>query len=110
MNQIEGACVVFTGVFPRVRREIERDARLAGVWVEGQVTRRTQYLVTGDNPGGTKLNKAKAYGVQIVDYQTFLLMVGLGPNGEVKSGAPGKVEISTEWLEPLARKGAAVRF
>lgn len=105
--------VVFTGTFDRARFEIERDARLDGVWVDANVTKRTQYLVVGTTPGRTKVNKAQAYGIPLIDYRKFLRMVEARGSSrrEVQRGDEMKpIEIEAPWLQALATKRGGVRF
>ncbi|MBI4092619.1 MAG: NAD-dependent DNA ligase LigA [Candidatus Kerfeldbacteria bacterium] len=67
--------VVVTGTLDQLSRE-EAHARIraAGGTVGTSVTKKTTYLVAGENPG-LKLEVAKKLGVQTIDEKTFLRMV-----------------------------------
>jgi DNA ligase (NAD+) len=58
---------VLTGTLPTLTREAAK-ARIeaAGGKVTGSVSKKTSYLVAGEDPG-SKLDKARALGVQILD-------------------------------------------
>lgn len=71
-----GLTFVITGTLPPMSRE--EAARLIeehGGKVTGSVSRNTDYLLVGENPGGTKYNQAKELGVPMVDEEGLRLMV-----------------------------------
>jgi DNA ligase (NAD+) len=69
---------VLTGTLPNLSRD---DAKLlietAGGKVSGSVSRKTSYVVAGAEPG-SKLDKAKELGVQVVDEAGLLDMIKVG--------------------------------
>jgi DNA ligase (NAD+) len=69
-----GKTVVLTGALPGVSRE-EAKARIEalGGRVSGTVTKKTDFLIAGDEPG-SKLDKASALGVRVVDAGEFARM------------------------------------
>jgi DNA ligase (NAD+) len=83
---LSGKTFVLTGTLDALSRTAarERIAALGGK-VISSVSSHTDYVVAGANPG-SKLAKARKDGVEIVDEQTFLAMLG-GEPGE--PGEPG---------------------
>ncbi len=76
-NQVlQGLTFVLTGTLPHLKRE-EAKALIEkyGGKVSSSVSRKTSYVLAGDEPG-SKLQKAKELGVPIIDEATFLQMIG----------------------------------
>ena len=68
----EGKTFVLTGILGGItREEAKSKIRGAGGAVSGSVSSKTDYVVTGENPG-SKTKKAKELGVKIVSEQEFL--------------------------------------
>ena len=66
---LSGLTFVITGTLPGVsRNEAKAIIEGAGGKVTGSVTKNTSYLLTGENPGGSKFNKAQALGTPQVDW------------------------------------------
>ena len=62
-----GATFVLTGTLQNcTREEAKQKIELAGGHVTGSVSKKTNYVVAGSDPG-SKLAKAKALGVEILD-------------------------------------------
>jgi DNA ligase (NAD+) len=76
MTAISGKSFVFTGMLAKMTRNQarERVASHGGIWSES-VTKKTDYLVAGE-AAGSKLRKARASGVTILDEQGFLQLIG----------------------------------
>ncbi len=74
---LEGMVFVFTGTLRCCSREKagELVERLGGTFA-GSVTTKTTYLVVGQDPGRTKLDRARKLGVRIIDEEEFLRILG----------------------------------
>lgn len=70
-DERKGQTWVVTGSFPgKNREELKETLRQQGATVSDSVSRKTTHLLAGDN-AGSKLDKAKALGVEIVTVITF---------------------------------------
>jgi DNA ligase (NAD+) len=66
-----GKIFVFTGTLPTLgRTEAEEMARIHGGQVTSSVSRKTSYVVAGNEPG-SKVEKARSLGVPILDEAGF---------------------------------------
>lgn len=70
-----GKTVVITGTLSLERAEIAAMLEEAGAKVTGSVSANTHYLVTGQGVGASKLGKATALGVTIIDESTMRSML-----------------------------------
>jgi DNA ligase (NAD+) len=69
---------VLTGTLPNLSRdEAKRLIESAGGKVSGSVSKKTSFLVAGDE-AGTKLTKAQELGIRIVTEQELLEMIKIG--------------------------------
>ncbi len=74
-RSLEGKVFVLTGTFEGMTRsETKKMIEGAGGKVTNTVSRNTNYLVAGESPG-SKLDKAKKSGVEVIDRQSLLQMV-----------------------------------
>lgn len=72
---LEGQTIVITGTLPGMtRQEAEEKIRELGGTVSSSVSRKTSFVVVGDNPG-SKLDKARELGIRIVPAHEFVAMV-----------------------------------
>ena len=72
---LEGKTVVFTGTLERLsRQEAARRVEDLGGRVTSSVSRRTDFVIAGLEPG-SKLDDAKRHGVRIIDETEFLALV-----------------------------------
>ncbi len=72
---LEGKTVVVTGTLEKYsRKEIEDLIKRLGGKVTGGVSKKTDYVVAGDNAGG-KLDKAKQFGVPVLNEVEFEQMI-----------------------------------
>lgn len=72
---LKGKTVVITGSFPyTTRQEAEEKVREAGGKISKTVSGNTNLLVVGSDPG-SKLQKAKKLGVEIISGKDFLAML-----------------------------------
>jgi DNA ligase (NAD+) len=75
-TQLAGKTFVLTGTLARYSRdEAKRLIEDAGGKVTGSVSKKTDYVVAGADPG-SKLDKARALGVNVVDEQGMEKLVG----------------------------------
>jgi DNA ligase (NAD+) len=65
-SELEGRVFVITGTLSRPRRELKEELERLGATVVGSVSRRTSYLVAGENAGG-KLARARELDVKVID-------------------------------------------
>ena len=71
VGPLEGKTLLFTGSLSMPRGEAKRLAEAAGADVVAGVSRKLDFLVVGEEPG-SKLDKARALGISILDEQEFL--------------------------------------
>ncbi len=70
---LEGKAVVLTGTFPTLSREEAKERiETAGGKVAGSVSKKTSFVVAGEE-AGSKLEKATALGVEVIDEAELLL-------------------------------------
>lgn len=71
----DGKTVVLTGTLPTMSRDEAKDRLIAaGAKVSGSVSKKTDYVVAGAE-AGSKLAKAEALGVKVIDEETMLSML-----------------------------------
>ncbi len=74
-NKLAGKTIVVTGTLKNYTRETIKEAiRTAGAKVSSSVSKKTDYVLAGEN-AGSKLDKAHRLGVQIIDEQKFVDMI-----------------------------------
>lgn len=74
-NAITDKTFVFTGTLPNLGRDEAKEmARAAGGEISSSVSKNTDYVIAGAE-AGSKLNKAKALGVKIINEQEFLKLI-----------------------------------
>ncbi|MBV9392452.1 MAG: NAD-dependent DNA ligase LigA, partial [Verrucomicrobia bacterium] len=73
-NKLQGTAWVITGTLGKPRGEIEQIIRRNGGRVSGNLSRKTDYLLVG-NEAGSKLEKANKLGVKIIDEMNFWKMI-----------------------------------
>lgn len=65
-NRLQGATFVITGTLSKPRNEIEKLIENYGGKVSSSVSKKTDYVLAGEN-AGSKLDKAKALGIKIIE-------------------------------------------
>ena len=78
VEAVAGKTFVLTGTLPTLKRtEATKRVKAAGGKVSGSVSKKTDYVVAGEDPG-SKHDKAQALGVEIIDEARLLEMLGGG--------------------------------
>ena len=73
ISGVTGKTIVFTGKVEKyTRTEMQEIIREAGAFPVDSVTRTTDLLVVAEKPGGSKLKKARDYGVPTMPINEFL--------------------------------------
>jgi DNA ligase (NAD+) len=73
---VAGKAFVLTGTLPTLKRtEATQRIKAAGGKVSGSVSKKTDYVVAGDDPG-SKHDKAQSLGVEIIDEAALLALLG----------------------------------
>lgn len=75
-NQLEGKTIVISGTFNHHSRDEYKELiERYGGKNSGSVSKKTSFILAGDNMGPAKLEKAKSLGVQVIDEDEFLKMI-----------------------------------
>ena len=75
-GKLQGKTVVVTGTLKGFsRQQAEQAVRDAGGKVSGSVSKKTDFVLAGADPG-SKLQKAQALGVNVIDEEQFVRMIG----------------------------------
>lgn len=73
---LQGKMIVISGVFNRHSREEYKDMiEKNGGKNSGSISKKTSFVLAGDNMGPAKLEKAKALGIPLIDEEEFLKMI-----------------------------------
>ncbi len=76
-TKLEGLTFVVSGVFSLFSRdELKNLIEQNGGKVSSSISKKTNYIVAGENMGPSKLAKANDLGVEIIDENTFSEMIG----------------------------------
>ena len=74
---LAGMTFVITGTLPNMSREVAGEKiEAAGGKVTGSVSKNTDYLVAGADPGASKFNKAQELGTETLDEEALLKLLG----------------------------------
>ncbi|MDC1515406.1 NAD-dependent DNA ligase LigA, partial [Polaribacter sp.] len=76
-NKLEGKIFVVSGVFHQLsRNELKKAIEDNGGKVSSSISKKTTFIVAGDNMGPSKLTKAQDLGVAMISEQDFIDMIG----------------------------------
>ena len=75
-DKLEGKTIVISGVFSIHSRDEYKEMIVQhGGKNTGSISKKTGYILAGENMGPAKLEKAKKLGIEIIDEQAFLEMI-----------------------------------
>ncbi len=84
---LAGVTVVLTGTLPELTRDEAAEAITSkGGKVSGSVSKKTSFLVAGENPG-SKLDKADSLGVPVLDEAGLRVLLAEGPEAAAAAAA-----------------------
>ena len=72
---LEGLTFVITGALSRPRKKVAEMIEQHGGKVTGSVSRKTDYLVAGESPGGSKYRKAQQIGTPVIGEARLMEML-----------------------------------
>lgn len=76
-DKLQGKSIVISGTFSRYSRDEYKEMIEAnGGKNAGSISKKTDYVLAGDNMGPAKLEKAQKLGIPIIDENQFLAMIG----------------------------------
>ncbi|MEU2774438.1 NAD-dependent DNA ligase LigA [Streptomyces sp. NPDC007162] len=85
---LEGLTVVVTGTLERYTRDGAKDAlQSRGAKVTGSVSKKTSFVVVGDNPG-SKYDKAMQLKVPVLNEDGFVVLLEQGPEAAAEVALP----------------------
>jgi len=74
-GELAGKTIVVTGTLENfTRQQIEQAIRQAGAKTSSSVSKKTDFVLAGENPG-SKLDKARELGVEVINEKQFLAML-----------------------------------
>ena len=75
-DQLAGNKFAITGTLTQFNRtEIKNKLESMGASVSSSVSSKTDYLICGENPGGTKLNKAQELNIKIINETELSILI-----------------------------------
>jgi DNA ligase (NAD+) len=76
-NSLEGKSIVISGTFAHHSRDEYKDIimREGGKNV-GSISKKTSFVLAGENMGPAKLEKCRQLGIEILDEETFRKLIG----------------------------------
>ncbi len=74
-DKLTGKTIVVTGTLENFsRQQAEQAIRQAGGKATGSVSKKTDFVLAGENPG-SKLDKARKLGIEVIDEKQFMRMI-----------------------------------
>ncbi|WEH39535.1 NAD-dependent DNA ligase LigA [Streptomyces sp. AM 2-1-1] len=93
---LEGLTVVVTGTLASHTRDGAKDAlQSRGAKVTGSVSKKTSFVVVGDNPG-SKYDKAMQLGLAVLDEAGFAVLLDEGPEAARAAALPAEAKAPVE--------------
>ncbi len=78
-GKLQGKTIVVTGTLENfTRQQIEQAIRQAGAKSSSSVSKKTDFVLAGENPG-SKLDKARELGIEVIDESQFIKLIQQGP-------------------------------
>ena len=102
-SALAGKQFVITGTLSQPREIFECLIRDNGGAVQSGVSKKTDYLLIGADPGGSKYTKAQALGTPLLDEAAFMALLGAG----AEQGEPAKPGPSAAQPAPAEQKPPA---
>ncbi len=75
---LDGMTIVITGTLSKPREEFESLIERIGGRATGSVSKKTSFVLAGEEPGSNKIDKAKQLGIKVIAEDEFLKMIGGG--------------------------------
>ena len=88
-DALAGMSIVISGTFSISRDEMKELIEKNGAKNSSSISKKTSYLLAGENPGPEKMKKAAELGISIIDEQTLRSML---PETEAAPAAPEKAD------------------
>ncbi len=76
---LAGLTFVITGTLSRPRDDVKAWIESFGGKISGSVSQKTSYLVIGDDPGGSKYNRARELNTPLITEEQLRALVGIHP-------------------------------
>lgn len=96
---LEGLTVVVTGTLASHTRDGAKEAlQSRGAKVTGSVSKKTSFVVVGDNPG-SKYDKAMQLKVPVLNEDGFAVLLADGPDAAREAAVPAEAETVAETVE-----------
>lgn len=74
-HELSGKIIVFTGKMNSSREGMKKQAKLLGIKVASGVSRKTDYLVIGENVGAKKIQSAQEFDVEVLSELDYLKLI-----------------------------------
>lgn len=81
---LTGKTVVITGTLPKPREDVETMVERLGGHAASSVSKQTDYVVVGENPG-SKVQKAQSLGVRTISYEDLLKLISRSHDNDKSS-------------------------
>jgi DNA ligase (NAD+) len=76
-DKLDGMSIIISGTFEKhSRNELKKMIEQHGGKNVGSISKKTSYMLAGENIGPAKLEKVKKLGIPMIDENEFLAMIG----------------------------------